>query len=197
MKIACAEALAALAREDVPDEVAMAYGRKLSFGRDYIIPTPFDPRLIYTIPTRGGACRDGYRRGASARSSIWTPMPRAPARMDPTSSILQGIYARARNAQARMIFAEGDDVRVLRAAVAYQRNGLGKALVVGREADVKAKLRARALAMRCGSWRSSTPPTPRISRATRLPLPTAAAEGVRPHRTFTALPRGTGTCFRR
>ena len=50
MKIACAEALAKLAREDVPDEVAMAYGRKLTFGRDYIIPTPFDPRLIHTIP---------------------------------------------------------------------------------------------------------------------------------------------------
>jgi malate dehydrogenase (oxaloacetate-decarboxylating)(NADP+) len=67
------------------------------------------------------------------------------ARMDPTSSILQGIYARARNAQARMIFAEGDDVRVLRAAVAYQRNGLGKALVVGREADVKEKLESAGL----------------------------------------------------
>jgi malate dehydrogenase (oxaloacetate-decarboxylating)(NADP+) len=73
MKIACAEALAALAREDVPDEVAMAYGRKLSFGRDYIIPTPFDPRLIYTNPTGGGAGRDGYRRGAPPRSSTWTP----------------------------------------------------------------------------------------------------------------------------
>jgi malate dehydrogenase (oxaloacetate-decarboxylating)(NADP+) len=72
-------------------------------------------------------------------------------RMDPTASILQGIYARARNAQARMIFAEGDDVRVLRAAVPISAHGLGKALVVGREADVKEKLEAAGLAMRCGS----------------------------------------------
>jgi malate dehydrogenase (oxaloacetate-decarboxylating)(NADP+) len=145
MKIACAEALAALAREDVPDEVAMAYGRDLSFGRDYIIPTPFDPRLIYTIPT--AVARAGMDTGVARRPIVdldaYAETLRA--RMDPTSSILQGIYARARNAQARMIFAEGDDVRVLRAAVAYQRNGLGKALVVGREADVKAKLTGAGL----------------------------------------------------
>jgi malate dehydrogenase (oxaloacetate-decarboxylating)(NADP+) len=145
MKIACAEALAALAREDVPDEVAMAYGRELSFGRDYIIPTPFDPRLIYTVPP--AVARAGMDTGVSRRPIIdldaYAKTLRA--RMDPTSSILQGIYARARNAQARMIFAEGDDVRVLRAAVAYQRNGLGKALVVGREADVKEKLQGAGL----------------------------------------------------
>jgi malate dehydrogenase (oxaloacetate-decarboxylating)(NADP+) len=145
MKIACADALAALAREDVPDEVAMAYGRKLSFGRDYIIPTPFDPRLIYTVPP--AVARAGMDTGVSRRPIIdldaYAKTLRA--RMDPTSSILQGIYARARNAQARMIFAEGDDVRVLRAAVAYQRNGLGKALVVGREADVKEKLESAGL----------------------------------------------------
>ena len=73
MKIACAEALASLAREDVPDEVAMAYGRKLAFGRDYIIPTPFDPRLIH-------ACRPPLRAPAwtpappAVRSSTWKPM---------------------------------------------------------------------------------------------------------------------------
>ncbi|MBY6201552.1 NADP-dependent malic enzyme [Maritalea mobilis] len=145
MKIACAEALAALAREDVPDEVAMAYGRKLSFGRDYIIPTPFDPRLIYTVPP--AVARAGMDTGVSRRPIVDLDgyADGLRARMDPTSSILQGIYARAKNAQARMIFAEGDDVRVLRAAVAYQRNGLGKALVVGREADVKEKLESAGL----------------------------------------------------
>ncbi len=145
MKIACAEALAALAREDVPDEVAMAYGRKLSFGRDYIIPTPFDPRLIYMIPP--AVARAGMDTGVSRRPIIDLEgyAQALQARMDPTSSILQGIYARAKNAQARMIFAEGDDVRVLRAAVAYQRNGLGKALVVGRENDVRQKLEAAGL----------------------------------------------------
>ena len=146
MKIACARALAELAREDVPDEVAMAYGRKLAFGRDYIIPAPFDPRLIHKIPT--AVARAGMDTGVARRPilDLEAYSESLQARMDPTSSILQSVYARARNAQARMIFAEGDDIRVLRAAVAYQRNGLGKSLVVGREADVKEKLEEAGLA---------------------------------------------------
>ena len=146
MKIACAEALARLAREDVPDEVAMAYGRKLSFGRDYIIPTPFDPRLIHVIPP--AVAKAGMDTGVARRPIIDMNAYELhlKSRMDPTASILQGIHARARQAQARMIFAEGDDPRVLRAAVAYQRAGLGKALVVGREPDVEKKLTAAGLA---------------------------------------------------
>ena len=145
MKIACAEALAKLAREDVPDEVAMAYGRKLSFGRDYIIPTPFDPRLIYVIPP--AVAKAGMKTGVARRPIIDMTAYELSlkSRMDPTASILQGIHARARQAQARMIFAEGDDPRVLRAAVAYQRAGLGRAIVVGREPDVKEKLTAEGL----------------------------------------------------
>nr|WP_319947451.1 NADP-dependent malic enzyme [uncultured Shimia sp.] len=145
MKIACAEALAELAREDVPDEVAMAYGRKLSFGRDYIIPTPFDPRLIYRIPP--AVARAGMDTGVARRPIIDVDgyQENLKSRMDPTASILRSLNARARNAQARMIFAEGDDPRVLRAAVSYQRGGFGKALVVGREADVKEKLEAAGL----------------------------------------------------
>ena len=145
MKIACARALAALAREDVPDEVAMAYGRKLSFGRDYIIPTPFDPRLIYVIPP--AVAKAGMDTGVARRPivDLKSYEQTLKARMDPTASILQGIHARARQAQARMIFAEGDDPRVLRAAVAYQRAGLGRALVVGRDADVKEKLEIAGL----------------------------------------------------
>ena len=145
MKIACARALAALAREDVPDEVAMAYGRKLTFGRDYIIPTPFDPRLIHVIPP--AVAKAGMDTGVARRPIIdmagYAQSLRA--RMDPTASILQGIHARAKAAQARMIFAEGDDPRVLRAAVAWQRSGLGTSLVVGREADVKEKLEAAGM----------------------------------------------------
>ncbi|MGH1355164.1 MAG: NADP-dependent malic enzyme [Thalassovita sp.] len=145
MKIACAEALAELAREDVPDEVAMAYGKALTFGRDYIIPTPFDPRLIYMIPP--AVAKAGMDTGAARRPIIDMDAYEVSlkTRMDPTASILRGINARARNAQARMIFAEGDDPRVLRAAVQYQRTGLGKALVVGREADVKEKLEAAGM----------------------------------------------------
>ncbi|GGE20497.1 malate dehydrogenase (oxaloacetate-decarboxylating)(NADP+) [Gemmobacter megaterium] len=145
MKIACAQALAKLAREDVPDEVAMAYGRKLSFGRDYIIPTPFDPRLIHVIPP--AVAKAGMDTGVARRPIIDLAAyeQSLKSRMDPTSSILQGVHARARQAQARMIFAEGDDPRVLRAAVAYQRAGLGKALVVGRDTDVRDKLEAAGL----------------------------------------------------
>ena len=145
MKIACARALAELAREDVPDEVAMAYGRKLTFGRDYIIPTPFDPRLIHTIPP--AVAKAGMDTGVARRPILdmegYTQALKA--RMDPTASILQSIHARAKQKQSRMIFAEGDDERVLRAAVSYQRGGYGQALVVGREEDVRAKLEAAGL----------------------------------------------------
>ncbi|WP_323781575.1 NADP-dependent malic enzyme [Thalassovita sp.] len=146
MKIACAEALAKLAREDVPDEVAMAYGKALTFGRDYIIPTPFDPRLIHTIPP--AVAKAGMDTGAARRPIIDMDAYEVSlkSRMDPTANVMRGIHARARKAQARMIFAEGDDPRVLRAAVQYQRSGLGKALVVGREPDVKAKLEAAGMA---------------------------------------------------
>lgn len=146
MKIACARALAQLAREDVPDEVAVAYGRKLVFGRDYIIPTPFDPRLIHVVPP--AVAKAGMDTGVARRPIIDMEgyVQSLRQRMDPTAAILQGIHARARRAQARMIFAEGDDPRVLRAAVAWQRSGLGRAIVVGREADVAEKLGAAGLA---------------------------------------------------
>ncbi|SLN31014.1 NADP-dependent malic enzyme [Roseisalinus antarcticus] len=146
MKLACAAALAELAREEVPDEVAVAYGRKLTFGRDYIIPTPFDPRLIHRIPP--AVAKAGMKTGVARRPIIDMEAYETAlkGRMDPTASILRGINDRARAAQATILFSEGDDPRVLRAAVAYQRNGFGRALVVGREADVKAKLEAEGLA---------------------------------------------------
>ena len=146
MKIACANALAELAREDVPDEVAVAYGKELKFGRDYIIPTPFDPRLIFRVPP--AVAKAGMQTGAARRPIIDLPNYELSlkSRMDPTASILQGMHVRARSNQATMIFAEGDDPRVLRAAVTYQRSGLGKSLVVGRDDDVKSKLEDLGLA---------------------------------------------------
>ncbi|UWQ74744.1 NADP-dependent malic enzyme [Leisingera sp. M658] len=145
MKIACAHALAALAREDVPDEVALAYGKSLSFGRDYIIPTPFDPRLIHRIPL--AVARAGMDTGAARRPIVDMDAYEVglKSRMDPTASILRGLNARARSAQSRMIFAEGDDPRALRAAVMYQRSGFGKSLVVGRQEDVRTKLEKAGL----------------------------------------------------
>ena len=146
MKIACATALAELAREDVPDEVAVAYGKELKFGRDYIIPTPFDPRLIFRVPP--AVAKAGMQTGAARRPIIDLSNYELSlkSRMDPTASILQGMHVRARSNQATMIFAEGDDPRVLRAAVTYQRSGLGKSLVVGRDDDVKSKLEDLGLA---------------------------------------------------
>ena len=145
MKIACAHALAQLAREDVPDEVAMAYGKKLTFGRDYIIPTPFDPRLIHVVPP--AVARAGMDTGVARRPIVDMDSYELglKTRMDPTASILRGINARARANQNTVVFAEGDDPRVLRAAVQYQRSGFGRALVVGRAKDVKQKLEAEGL----------------------------------------------------
>ena len=145
MKLACANALAELARRDVPDEVAMAYGTKLRFGRDYIIPTPFDPRLIHVVPP--AVAKAGMDTGCARRPIIDMEAYELSlkARLDPTASILQSLYTRARNAQARMIFAEGDDLRVLRAAVNYTRSGLGQAVVVDREAKVRERLEAAGL----------------------------------------------------
>ena len=146
MKIACAHALANLAREDVPDEVAMAYGKKLSFGRDYIIPTPFDPRLIYRIPP--AVAKAGMDTGVARRPIVDMEGYELSlkSRMDPTASILRNLNTRARSAQSTVVFAEGDDPRVIRAAVLYQRSGLGRALLVGREGDVAAKLTELGLA---------------------------------------------------
>ena len=145
MKIACAKALAELAREDVPDEVAVAYGKKLTFGREYIIPTPFDPRLIYTIPP--AVAKAGSDSGVARRPII--DMERYTAslkgRLDPTYQIIRSLNAKARGNQSTIIFAEGDDPHVLRAAVAYQRGNFGKAIVIGRDDDVKQKLEAAGL----------------------------------------------------
>jgi malate dehydrogenase (oxaloacetate-decarboxylating)(NADP+) len=135
MKIACARALAALAREDVPDEVAAAYhGAQLTFGPQYIIPTPFDPRLIHYIPpfVAKAAMDTGVAR---------TPIPDMDAyrqslarRLDPTAGFLQKISGAVQSAPAkRVVFAEGEEPAVIRAAFAFQNQGLGKAILVGRE----------------------------------------------------------------
>jgi malate dehydrogenase (oxaloacetate-decarboxylating)(NADP+) len=145
MKIACANALAELARKDVPDEVAMAYGKELVFGPEYIIPTPFDPRLIYIIPP--AVAQAGMDSGVARRPIIDMEayLASLKARLDPTAAALQALFNRAKNNQATMLFAEGDDIRVLRAAVTYVRSGLGKAVVVGREAEVKELLTTAGL----------------------------------------------------
>ena len=145
MKIACAEALAKLARLDVPDEVALAYGANLRFGPEYIIPTPFDPRLIHVVPP--AVARAGMETGVARRpiADIDAYELALKSRLDPTASMLQALYARARNRRARMVFAEGNDDRVIRAAVVYARQEMGQAIVVGREDDVIRRMKEQGL----------------------------------------------------
>ena len=142
MKIACAEALAMLAREDVPDEVAAAYqGERPRFGPQYIIPVPFDPRLIREIPP------------AVAKAAMDTGVARAPivdmeayknrlqARLNPTAGTLQVIMDKVRRDPKRVVFAEGEEERVIRAAIAFRDAGLGHPILVGREEQIRATMR--------------------------------------------------------
>ncbi|MEK9795540.1 MAG: NADP-dependent malic enzyme [Alphaproteobacteria bacterium] len=141
MKIACAQALAELAREDVPDEVDAAYaGEHLVYGPDYIIPVPFDPRLMSSIPPRiaqaamdSGVARqpiedmDEYRRSLAMR-------------LDPTSSVVEGTFEAVRTNPRTVVFAEGESERVIRAAISFRNQGLGEPILIGREDVVRERI---------------------------------------------------------
>ena len=138
MKIACAEALALLAREDVPDEVAAAYdGERPRFGPRYIIPVPFDPRLISEIPpaVAKAAMDSGVARAPIVDMDAY--QARLKARLDPTASSLQIIMNKSRQNAKQMIFAEGEQEQVIRAAVAYKDLGLGEPILIGTEDTVR------------------------------------------------------------
>lgn len=139
MKIACARALADIARKDVPDEVAAAYGKQLRYGPGYIIPTPFDPRLISEVPpaVAKAAADTGVARKPVENMSAYTNT--LAARLDPSASFLQQTYAtlRGRDNPPRIVFAEGEHQSVIRAAYAFQQGGYGKAVLIGRENEVK------------------------------------------------------------
>jgi malate dehydrogenase (oxaloacetate-decarboxylating)(NADP+) len=137
MKIAAARALAELAREDVPDEVAAAYGGRPKFGPDYIIPVPFDPRLISSVPP------------AVAKAAMDTGVARRPivdmgeyrnqlrTRRNPIAGVLARVFERLHRQPKRVVFAEGEEEPVIRAATSFVRQGLGTALLVGREDRVR------------------------------------------------------------
>ncbi|MGX5841851.1 NADP-dependent malic enzyme [Mesorhizobium sp. ArgA1] len=142
MKIAAARALAELARKDVPDDVAAAYqGNRPKFGPNYIIPVPFDPRLISAIPL------------AVAKAAMESGVARKPildldryaqelsARRDPIASTLQRIYDRVRRQPKRIVFAEGEEEQVMRAAVSYVNQKLGTAILLGRDDIIKENAR--------------------------------------------------------
>ncbi|HTQ12565.1 MAG TPA: NADP-dependent malic enzyme [Rhizomicrobium sp.] len=142
MKIAAAEALAELAREDVPDEVAMAYrGQRPVYGPDYIIPVPFDPRLISRVSSAvaQAAIKSGVARRALKDSEHY--QAQLSARLDPSALLIQNVTASVRANPKRVVFAEGEEESVIRAASAFQNSGLGKALLVGREEVIRAGLR--------------------------------------------------------
>ncbi|TPW05616.1 MAG: malate dehydrogenase (oxaloacetate-decarboxylating)(NADP+) [bacterium] len=133
--VACAQALAALAREDVPDEVAMAYrGRKLKFGPDYIIPSPFDPRLIWYIPpfVAQAAMDSGVARKPIEDMDAYRTELRS--RLDPSAALMQNISGAVRAApNKRVVFAEGEETAVIRAAWGFKQAELGTPILLGRE----------------------------------------------------------------
>jgi malate dehydrogenase (oxaloacetate-decarboxylating)(NADP+) len=138
MKIAATKALARLAREDVPDEVANAYGgARPRFGRDYLIPAPFDPRLISVVPP--AVAQAAMDSGVARRPIIDMKQYRAElsARRDPVAAVMQSIFERVRRSPRRVVFAEGEEEQVIRAALSFVHEGLGRAILVGREDRVK------------------------------------------------------------
>jgi len=137
MKLACAHALADLARQDVPEEVAAAYhGQRPKYGPEYIIPAPFDPRLISEIPpyVAQAAMDTGVARKPIEDMEAYKKS--LAQRQDPTAAILQGITGAVVQNPKTIVFAEGEEPAVIRAAQAYQQRGLGKAILVGREKPI-------------------------------------------------------------
>ncbi len=134
MKIAAAEALAELAREPVPEEVAAAYGgRAHSFGRDYIIPAPFDPRLMEVVASAvaEAAVQSGVAQKPIADMAAYRLELRG--RLNPTVSVMSLAYENARQNPKRVLFAEGEEPNVLRAAIAFKEAGYGTPVLVGRD----------------------------------------------------------------
>src|SRR5271169_6564915 len=138
MKIAAVHALAELAREDVPDEVAAAYGARPKYGPDYIIPVPFDPRLISSVPpaVAKAAMDSGVARKPIIDMAAYVQILRT--RLDPVAGVLARVFERLRRQPRRVVFAEGEEEQVIRAAASYAQQGLGTPILVGREDRVRA-----------------------------------------------------------
>ncbi|GGF33104.1 malic enzyme [Aliidongia dinghuensis] len=146
MKIAAAEALAALAREDVPDEVAAAYsGRRLTYGPEYLIPAPFDPRLISHVPVAvaRAAMESGVAHKPIADLNAYARL--LATRMNPVAGSLQGIFESVRSKPKRIVFAEGEEEKVMRAALEFKNAGYGMPVLIGREERVHATLKSIGL----------------------------------------------------
>ena len=143
MKVAAAEALAKLAREDVPDEVDRAYsGRRLRYGPEYIVPVPFDPRLISVVSSAvaqaamdSGVARRKIPDMAEYRRAL-------SGRLDPTNHWLQSLFEQVKANPQRIVFAEGEEERTIRAAVVFRDNGYGTPVLIGREEQVREAMKS-------------------------------------------------------
>jgi len=146
MKIAAAQAIAGLAREDVPDEVAAAYrGARPEYGPEYIIPVPFDPRLISRVSS--AVAKAAMDSGVAKKpiADMLAYQYELSARLDPSAGLFQMVTNAVRAAPKRVVFAEGEEDSVIRAAAAFQNSGLGKAILVGRPDVVKAGFKRAGL----------------------------------------------------
>jgi malate dehydrogenase (oxaloacetate-decarboxylating)(NADP+) len=146
MKIAAANALAELARQDVPDEVDAAYsGRRLRFGPDYIIPVPFDPRLISYVPP--AVARAAMDSGVARRpiADMETYVASLKGRLDPSAGSLHMIFDRVQHNPKRVVFAEGEEEKVIRAAIAFRAAGYGTPVLVGRSERIAETIKQSSL----------------------------------------------------
>ena len=142
MKVAAANSIAMLARQNVPDEVVSAYGGdRPRYGKNYIIPSTFDPRLISVIPA---AVAEAAMKSGVARKNIddfEVYKDQLTNRLDPTMSLMQGINAKVRKNPKRVIFAEGEDESMLKAAIEFGRNKLGTPILIGAEKRIREQLK--------------------------------------------------------
>ena len=146
MKIAAVHALAELAREDVPDEVAAAYATQdLQYGADYIIPTPFDPRLIVSVPS--AVAKAAMDSGVAQKpiTDLNAYARQLEARLNPSASSMHLIQMQVQANPQRMVFTEGEEEQVIRAALQWQTNGFGKAILIGREKRIEETMRRTGL----------------------------------------------------
>ena len=142
MKVAAAHAIAALAREDVPDEVVAAMGgERPKYGKEYIIPSTFDPRLITEIPVAvaKAAIKSGVARKEIKNFEVYKDQLKQ--RLDPSVTIMQGINSQIKKTQKRIVFADGEDENTLKAAIAFKNGRLGTPLLVGKKEKIKEQLK--------------------------------------------------------
>ena len=142
MKIAAVNAIASLARKRVPDEVVAAMGgERPSYGKDYIIPSTFDPRLISIIPiaVAKAAIKSGVARKKIENFEIYSEQLKQ--RLDPSVTIMQGINSQIKKNQKRVVFTDGEDENTLKAAIAFKNTGLGTPIIVAKEKVVKQRLK--------------------------------------------------------